>query len=109
MLPAAVATELWDVARRPCDICLDYLYDDISAYGFAVLDVADRDLAITIRFGLKESLEGMVVGSVRIDRLERCFNVEAHGAAGQFLPAAGNWEDVRRYLDNLSRACHGEG
>jgi hypothetical protein len=101
-LPSPIHDEIFNIVYRPTDVALGHLTDDISARGFTIVDIIDRDLTIYLLFRRDD-----ISGSIRIDRLAKLFQIEAKSAGGHYLPGCGNWDSIGTYLDNL-RACYGQ-
>jgi hypothetical protein len=108
-IPEAVAADLFGRCCRP-DIAADFLADSIDGFGFLSESVETSSNSITIHFHYRRP--DLLCGVMTVDRTnhvpdDRRFRVEAGGQPGVFLPLAGSWPDVCKYLTQLQGTLNG--
>lgn len=93
--------ELFNLRYQPSEMALDYLADAVSDYGLVSTAIEQQPSLVIIRAA---SLDQRLLATIRVQRLDGNFAIEATLDGGHFLPAAGDWPVVCKYCSDLKSA-----
>lgn len=83
---------------------LDHLADELTQLGYCVGDVFNFDTSAIILF--KQSVNDCVVdGELRVNRIDRQFEISAKCGDETILPVFGMWDTIDKYLRNILTLC----
>lgn len=91
--------------HRLSDVACQQIADELEQYGLVVKNILNYDHALIFYFGTIILPSGpfvtTIVGELRIDRIDKYFEIIA--TCGEYLifPVKGQWEDVGRFLEQL--------
>jgi hypothetical protein len=100
MLSKVVLDEIFNVRYRVSDQAIDYIADELDRFRCVIFRVEDNDLAVTIYFGRSMNGVPAAEGEIRIDRVNRQFEIVGK-CCGFMLPAEGDWFVIVEYLRQL--------
>ena len=101
-----VLDEMFNVKFRVSEQALDFISDELDKYRCVISHVDDYDHAVVVHFGREMNGMPKVEGELRIDRIERNFEIVGT-CEGLMLPVRGDWDMVTTYLRQLT--CPQEG
>jgi hypothetical protein len=100
ILPEPIREELFNLRHNPSEMTLDYLADALGGYDLIVIAIERHPTLAVIGI---TSQDRRLSGTVRIQRLDGNFAIEATIDGDQFLPATGDWALVCKYCGDLER------
>lgn len=93
-LPLVIDEEIFDLRHRVSDMALNHLTEDLDNLGLTVSGYEDMDHALILNV-----YQDDFKAEIRVDRIRRCFDVQAIPAEGFCMPASGDWLVVIEYLE----------
>ena len=99
MLPNQIVKELFAIEYKVSDIVVDHVIEELNKFDCIPTSISDYDTSIIIEFG--KIGDSPMEGELRIDRLNKQFEICARFQGNTFLPAYGNWHIIEEYLNQL--------
>ena len=99
MLPNQIIKELFTVKYKVSDIVVDHIIEELNRFNCIPTNISDYDTSIIIEFGKIGDFP--IEGELRIDRLNKQFEICAFSQGNTFLPAYGDWHIIEEYLNQL--------
>jgi hypothetical protein len=104
MLPRTITDEIFNLRYRVNDVALNHVYDELLKYGCLVTGTIDCDASIIIYFKRpNDATHPLLDGELRIDRIERTFEIAVKYGDTTVLPMLGAWELIDQYLNEVIR------
>lgn len=98
MLPQLIVDEIFNLKYQINELAIDHVCDELQCHGCVVDSYHNYDTSVIIYFSCSEK---KLEGELRIDRIEKHFNVAVKRGDETILPAFGDWPLVKEYLDKV--------
>jgi hypothetical protein len=102
ILPRAVVDEIFNLEFRVSEQALEYVEGEFSRFGCVVSNHCDYDVAVMVYFNRPaDAAHPRLEGELRIDRIERRFEIGVKYGDELIFPAYGDWNLVTKYLTKV--------
>lgn len=106
MLPKPIIDEIFNLRYQVSDAAIDHICDELHRYGCVVDNHCNYDTSVILYFSRSaDAVHPRLEGELRIDRIERQFDIAARYGEETILPASGDWSLVEEYLQKVLEAA----
>ncbi len=104
-LPQVVLDEIFNLEFKVSDQAIEYISDELDKFGCVISNSFDYDMSVIIMFYKQhDKSHPYLEGELRIDRIQRRFEICVKYGEETVLPAFGDWDLIIEYLVKVLEA-----